>query len=233
MTTGHFLNRNFPYYFQNLDNNIAIIRIPMVSCSSSNVCAVCLNSFSEDVETLSTLFNCYITGWGSPAKAAKATTVLQQARVRILHMSECLQRFAVAGISDVELPPSAFCAEGADFGQQKNSNKSSKAMSTCGGDGGGPLVSWKFTLRLWKRPSKKRDMKWVKTVGVPCFKRRVHCTLSKVPNVYRNASKLVLETNKPTRSRSPKLQFGVRTSLFGWTTAVITMHAYSDCFCST
>ncbi|XP_055357670.1 serine protease 55-like [Paramacrobiotus metropolitanus] len=123
---------------QTLDNNIALIRIPMVNCNTANVCPVCLNSITDSVDYLSTFTNCYITGWGATV-SKRTSTILQEARVRILPTSECLQRFATLGLADLQLPASAFCAEGTGS-NGLTTGPTNRVMSTCGGDGGGPLV---------------------------------------------------------------------------------------------
>jgi hypothetical protein len=132
-----------------LENNIALIRIPMISCDAANVCPVCLNDISDQKEYMASLSNCYITGWGASVQR-DASPVLQEARVRILSPDECVQRFVALGLADVQLPVSAFCAEGIrDWSIASELTGPAPIISTCSGDGGGPLVCEGFDGR-WR-----------------------------------------------------------------------------------
>ncbi|GAV03027.1 hypothetical protein RvY_13516 [Ramazzottius varieornatus] len=128
------------YNPETLDHNIALIRIPPIACSAANVCPLCLNDMSYNTDFMVSLSNCYITGWGATV-SREASPVLQEARVRILSMEECVRKFAAVGLLDVVLPLSAFCAEGvSDWSYNTPYSGPLPVISTCSGDGGGPLV---------------------------------------------------------------------------------------------
>lgn len=116
-----------------MDNNIALIRIPLISCDAANVCPVCLNDMSVDGNYMASLTNCYITGWGASIRR-DASPILQEARVRILATDECVQRFAALGLEDLQIPVSAFCAEGMrDWTMNPNPTLPNPVISTCSG----------------------------------------------------------------------------------------------------
>lgn len=118
-----------------MDNNIALIRIPLVSCNAANICPVCLNDVNDQMDFMSGMSNCYITGWGA-TNSKNTSPVLQEARVRILKTEDCRQRFAAVGLADLVLPYSAMCAEGV-VTTPANQTGYTPVISTCAGDGGG------------------------------------------------------------------------------------------------
>jgi len=118
------LIRHFKYNANTWDYDYAMVKlsapIEMNDCAGT----VCLPSTAAAPGS-----TCWITGWGSEKVGGSLSTVLQQAPVKLISNSACINDF---GYDDCKITSNMICAQGA--------SADGRIIDACSGDSGGPLV---------------------------------------------------------------------------------------------
>jgi len=110
---------------QTLDNDIALLKLHSEAELKEGVCLVCLPARGTSQKTGK---KCTVTGYGYMGETASIPLRIREARVPIVHDSECVRKINSVTEKIFILPTSSFCAGG------------EKGHDACQGDGGGPLV---------------------------------------------------------------------------------------------